>query len=243
MKKINLSLVAIAMAASGLFAQEGAYMEMAISSETGATGSIKAYFSQSGQRSEFDMNVPKMPNGGIHYVSIFRKDDPDTMIRLDNANKTYTKTNISSRIRDNETYTVKKIGEENVNGYKCMHSLVTSNRGETSDMWVSKQVPFYEVYHKMSQGTRMGSPSKDKMMKEVEEDGFPVKTITKSKDGEYTIKLVKMEKRDCPSPLFEIPEGYTKSVPRPFNPADMQKMTPQERTKYMEEMKRSHSGN
>lgn len=242
MKKINLSIVT-AVAVCNLFAQESGYVEMKMSSTMGATGNIRAYFSPHGQRNEFDMNSPQMP-GGMHYVAIFKKENLNTMIRLNDADKTYTETDMSNKQNDNNTYTVKKIGEETVGGYKCVHSQVTDSRAENSDVWTSKEVPYYEQYSKMSQSNpRMGSSSsRDKAMKDAGVDGFPVKTISKSRDGEFTIELVKMEKKDFPAAMFEIPAGYTKSQGSTMTPVDMQRMTPEERTKYIQEMMQKKPG-
>lgn len=249
MKKTTLLLAAIAIAALTSNAQDGGYVEMKMTSTRGATGNMKAYFSEVGQRSEFDMNVPQMQGGGMHYVSISTKDKPNIVVTLNDQNKTYTEKDMTNnKSADNETYTVKKVGEETMNNYKCIHSIVTdSHKNETTDMWTSKEVMYYEQYNKMSASNpRMGSSSREKAMKDAGVDGFPVKMVTKNKEGDFTIELVKMEKRNNEKSLFEIPAGYTKSEAANqnsmMNPADISKMSPEERMKYIEEMKKKYGG-
>lgn len=225
-----------------LFAQEGAYMEMKISSSLGAAGNIKTYLSSSGQRSEFEMNIPQMPGGGIHFNSIIRKDKPNTIVQLNDANKTYTETEVTDQPKDKNTYTVKKMGVETVSGYKCIRSLITSNNGENTDMWTSKDILYYEQYNKMNRNNpKIGSSSREKAMKNAGAEGFPVKMIVKTKEGDFTMELTKAEKKDFASSMFEIPAGYTKSGLNPtITPADIQNMTPEERMKYIEEMKKMY---
>ena len=112
------------------------------------------------------------------------------IIQLNEDNKTYTEKDMSNQpTNDKNTYTVTKIGDETVNGYKCIHSVITNSRGENTDMWTSKDVLFYDEYNKMAQSNpRIGSSAREKAMKDAGVDGFPVKMVTKNKEGDFTME-------------------------------------------------------
>ncbi len=255
MKKLNLSMIAVALA---LFinAQKGAYIEFKINSSKGATGSMKINYSEFGYGSEFNMVIPQMPGGGIVNKSIANKENPDSIYLLNDKTKTYStiKKN-DSQNEDTKTYTVKKVGEETVNGYKCVHALVTEGT-ETTDVWNTKDIKEYNDYKATyASNKRMGSLKREQALKDAGCDGFPVKTIHKGneREGDMTMELVKIEKKSFLKSDFAIPADYTRSGSAAgganMNPAgiksqqEIMNMTPEERNKYIEELKAKYKKN
>src|SRR5439155_800454 len=79
--------------------------------------------------------------------------------------------------------------------------------------------------------------------------GFMVKTLTKDpRGGTFIMELVKFEKKDLASNLFEVPAGYKEMTSTPTAVPGMpnidinkiQNMTPEERAKYVEDMKKQY---
>lgn len=253
MKKLIFNSIAIFLSGFAI-AQSGALIEFKMTSSKGLTGSIMTKHSEFGSIVHMNMSAPQMPGGGIQMVSLTKKDNPDVSYILNETNKTYReqKKGASKETTDNNTYTVKKIGEEKINGYKCIHAVVTSGK-ETYDVWNTKDFPDYAKYAEaMNSNERMGSSKREQALKDAGCDGFPVKTIHKGneREGEMTMELVKMEKKSYSKSEFEIPAGYTKQeggaggavspVSGMKSQQEIMAMTPEERAKYIEEMKKKY---
>jgi hypothetical protein len=247
MKKI-ISLIAIVFAANA-HAQNGAHIEFKMSSTKGATGTVKANHSEYGSLSEMNMVVPQMPGGGMSTKALIQKSNPDVTYILNDKDKTYSERKKSEPKEDTRTYEVKKLGEETVNGYKCVHALVTEGK-ETHEVWNTKGIPDYDKYaESMKSNERMNNPKREKALKDAGCDGFPVKTFHKGneREGDFTMELVKIEKKNFSKSDFEIPAGYTKTETATGGPAagmktqqEIMNMTPEERAKYVEEMKKQY---
>lgn len=252
MKKIAIMLIAIT-SAMAICAQNGAYIEYKISSNKGANGSMKINYSEYGNSSEFSMQIPQMPDGGYVSKSLSNKEKPDMIFMINDKNKTYTESKKSdSQNDDKKTYTVKKIGEETVNGYKCVHALVTEGT-ETHDVWNTKDVKEFNSYREAyNSNKKMGSEKRDQALKDAGCDGFMVKAVHKGneREGEVTMELVKLTKKNFSKSDFELPAGYSKAgsgaTAAPGQPKTQQEimnMTPEERNKYIEEMKAKYKQN
>jgi len=233
-------------------AQNGAHMEYKITSTKGATGNVNVNYSEYGTASDFNMQVPQMPGGGFQQKSLSPAGS-DVIYMINDKDKTYSemkKTEPSND--DNKTYEVKKLGEEKVNGYKCVHALVTEGK-ETHEVWNTKDIADYGKYSEGFKNNRkFGSAKREQALKDAGCDGLPVKTVHKGneRDGDMTMELVKMEKKNFSKSDFEIPAGYTKSAAggAPAGPGapgmksreELMNMTPEERAKYVEEMKKKY---
>ena len=253
MKKIKF-ISALILAAFLTVAQNGASFEFKYTSSKGMTGNMNVKHSEFGSKSEVKMQSPKAPGGGMTMVSLIKKDTPDLIYIINDANKSYSemKKGSSEGKEDTHTYTVKKIGTEKVAGYNCVHSTVTNEKGEVSEMWMSKDVADYSKYSEtFNSSKKFGSGKQELAMKAAGCEGFPVKIIHKAKDqeGDVTMELVKFEKKSFSKSDFEVPAGYTKSAGGPAGmgmPAGMKtqeeimKMTPEERAKYVEELKKQY---
>ncbi len=244
--------------------QNGACLDYRITSSKGINGTIKLSYSEFGSIMEFNMMLPQMPDRGIITKNLSQKNEPEVMYTINDRSKTYTETTKKASAKeDTKTYVVKKIGEEQVNGYKCIHALVTEGT-ETTEVWNTKDVAEYSKYAEgFYPNKKMGAQKRDEALKAAGCDGLPVKTIHKGndKEGEMTLELVKIEKKTYNKLDFEIPEGYTKDEPgaskngeEKMGMAEDQKtggaqmktqeeiknMTPAERNKYIEEMKKKY---
>jgi hypothetical protein len=239
-------IFAAALLFSGVIAsaQNGASMEFKVSSNKGVGGTINVKYSEFGTKSESSMM-------GMNMVSLTKKESPDVVYMINDKDKTYREMKKStSQPDDNSTYTVKKIGNETINGYKCVHALVTDNRG-TTDMWTTKDFADYNKYSEsLNNNRKLGSAKREQALKDAGCEGFPVKMVTKEKDGDMTMELTKLEKKSFSKSDFEVPAGYTKAVgpggTPPGKPAgiksqeELMKMTPEERAKYAEELKKQY---
>ena len=251
MKKALCILAGIIVSINIIVAQNGAAIEYKITASKGVTGTNKIYFSDKGTRIEMQMIIPQMPGGGYNHVSIIKKEKPTTIYNLNDKSKTYTTTerpSNSDKSESCENCVVKIIGKEKVGNYNCIHATITKG-AEVNDYWTSTEVPEYEKYSKENSGGKyMASGSEYAALAKGGAGGFIVKTIAKGgREGDVTLELVKFEKKENPSSLFEIPTDYkpaTFSSPANSQPAidaqKIQNMTPEERQKYIEEMKKQY---
>ena len=251
MKKLFFNSVAILLSAFAV-AQSGNQIEFKLTSSKGTTGTILTKYSEYGSKVSMNMVIPQMPGGGIQMVSLMQKDKPDVTYTLNETSKTYTerKKGESKDITDNNTYTVKKIGDEKVNGYNCIHAIVSQGK-ETYDVWNTKDIADYSKYSEaMNSNEKMGSSKRQQALKDAGCDGFPVKTVHKGneREGEMTMELVKMEKKSFSKSDFEIPADYTKSensgtpgmAPGMKSQQEIMAMSPEDRAKYIEQMKKQY---
>ena len=230
-----------------LNAQNGAFIEFKITSSKGYSGTAKVSYSEFGSLSEFNMVVPQMPGGGITNKSLTLKEKPGIIYMINDQNKTYSETSPGDPAnQDTKTYSVKKLGEETVNGYKCVHAVITEGT-ETHEVWNTKDIADYSKYaESFKSNKRMGSEKREQALKTAGCDGFPVKTLHKgnAREGDMTMELVKVEKKTFKKTDFEIPPGYTKSGAATMGAMKTQQeimnMSPEERTKYIEEMKKTY---
>jgi hypothetical protein len=233
-----------------VISQNGASLDYKITSSKGNNGDVKIKFSEFGSSSEFNMIVPQMPGGGMVMKSLVKKSNPGITYMINDKNKTYSEVRPADPgNQDIKTYTVKKIGEETVNGYKCVHALVTEGT-ETHEVWNTKDIPDFAKYSEaFKSNKRIGSQKRDDALKAAGCDGLPVKTVHKGneREGDMTMELVKLEKKNFNKSEFEIPEGYLASPnANPMMNSEMKSqqelmnMTPAERAKYAEEMKKKY---
>lgn len=246
MKKTILALVFFTTILTNVFAQNGVTFEYKISSTKGATGSVIANVSSLGSRVEVKIKIPQMPSAGITRVSIVKSSKPTTVYLLDDNNKTYTTTETQpSKTANAENCTVKIIGKEKVGNYNCIHSVVTKGT-ESTDFWTTTEIADFEKYNKSNVGNKyMGSGDDYAALSKNGAAGFVVKTVTKEgRGGDFTMELVKFEKKELSAKLFEIPADYKASssptVAPKIDATQLQNMTPEERAKYIEDLKKQY---
>ncbi|MCE3230030.1 MAG: hypothetical protein K0S32_4581 [Bacteroidetes bacterium] len=251
MKTYTLAVIAV-FSAGILMGQNGAYVEYKVASSKGPNGTVKIKYSEFGSSSEFHMIVPEM-GGGFTSKNLIKKTTPDVVYTINDKLKSYSETKINETTSDDpKTYVVKKIGEEKVNGYKCVHAMVTEGN-ETHEVWNTKDIKDFDKYSEaFRHNKKVGSLKREQALKAAGCDGLPVKTIHKGneKEGDLTMELVKLEKTTFSTSDFELPAGYSKGAssaggtktgaPGVKSQEEIMKMSPEERAKYIEELKKQY---
>jgi hypothetical protein len=225
--RISPALFALLLAAGPAFAQFEGVLEMKMTMaaegiEGGGGGTMKVEVGKAGTRSTVDMQMGPM---SMKMVMLHKNDTPDTIYRINDANKSYAEIDLAKmrqtvgqRQKATE-YTVEKLGEETMLGYKTLHVVAKEKKaaegeGMNTEMWVAKDVLDYATYSKLQArpGKTGGDEGLVKALKEAGTDGMPLKAITSMPGGaKTTMEVVKVEKRSLPASTFEIPAGYTKS--------------------------------
>ncbi len=201
----------------------GTYYEYAVeatSKQAGITKStMKMYLAANGEgRSEMNLAAMMGAKNAADLINIGRANKPQYSVTLVDENKMYSlnvidTALIGSRIGKN---LVTKIGNENVQGYNCIHSKLISTTGSrmfksstTEDIWTSTDVPGYATFKKeMLQNV---TPSMMKALDDAGCGGFFVKITSGDKDYSMTMTLTKADKQSFPASMFKIPNGYTES--------------------------------
>ncbi len=186
--------------------------------EKGTAKSInKTWFTSSGEgRTEMNLAAMMGVSGGTPIIGISHADQPKYSVILDDEDKTYSLNIIDPSVVNSghDKYTATKIGEENVGGYPCIHTKLTSGGRYKSDMdvWTCKNVPGYFIMEKMMANSKsFTTPDLLSALKQAGADGYFVKIKVKSKNVSSEMLLTKVEQKNLPASLFAIPAGYTKS--------------------------------
>ena len=245
MKKSLLFFVLMLTFCSTLCARDGVYVEFKMSGGK-FSGTSKVYSCDGNTRSEMNIVTPAMPNP-IATVSLILKDAPEKIFTLNEKDKTYSEMEINKdRISHNSDveYEVTVIGKEKINNYNCVHVKVKSKGSrDERDMWLSKDVAAWENYTSIKNKYLAGTKLFD-ALKAKGAEGFFVRLVMQGPNGEQMqMDLVKAEHRNIDESLLTL-AGYTKKAAGApgagFGGVDVdaiQKMTPEERQKYIDDMK------
>ncbi|HEV8082318.1 MAG TPA: DUF4412 domain-containing protein [Chitinophagaceae bacterium] len=190
-------------------------------------GTTKMYVSSKGDmRTEMNMSNSASPNKNVlPMVLIGHSNKPNESISIDDEKKTYTINHIipeDLNTGEKMQSTVTKVGEEKILGFNCVHAKIISKKTmgsfyseiDTIDLWKSKEVPMQsnvkELFNQFESrtGNIMYSPEATAQLKQMSCDGFTVKMEMGSKDVSMVMQLTKVEHRDLPASMFEIPAGY-----------------------------------
>jgi hypothetical protein len=227
-KRIGPILFALLLAAGPAFAQFEGVLEMKVTmagkdGEAGGGGTMNVAVAKAGSRSTMDMQMGPM---SMKMVMLQKNDTPDMIYRINDADKTYTEIDLA-RMREmagqqpgTYEYTVEKLGQETILGYKTQHVLAKeknpgSGNGMKAEMWIAKDLLDFATFSKLQ-----ARPAKEgreeallKALKAAGADGMPLRAITSTPDGgKVTMDVVKVDKKSLPAATFEIPAGYTKSA-------------------------------
>ncbi len=206
------------------------YYELTTTS-TGKNMSINAvtrmFVSSKGDmRSE--MNTVSSLNGNkitAPIIIIAHSNKPDESIIIDDSAKTYSINNINRNGLDTKEKiesTVSKVGEDKILGFNCVHAKIISKNFignfysivDTVDIWRSNDVPIQSTVKDLMNkfesrtGNYMYSKEVTDQLKQMGCIGFMVKMEIGSKDASTVMQLTKVEHRDLPASMFEIPAGY-----------------------------------
>ena len=190
------------------------------------TGSTKMYLSSSG-KARVEMLMAKNIAGDkpVTFVLLGSYDKPNQSIILDDETKTYSINHInrdSLGIAEKIQSSVTKVGEDKILGFNCVHAKIISQKDiggllkitDTIDIWKSNEVPMTDQFKKLmyqfesKTGNYMYSGETNEQLKKMGCDGFMVKIVIGSKRTHMTQELVKMEHKEFPALMFEIPSGY-----------------------------------
>jgi hypothetical protein len=227
-KSLTTSLIVLLLAALPAFAQFEGVLEMKMTfvakgGQGGGSGTMNVAVAKAGTRSEINM---KFGLTDMKMVVLQKSDTPGMLYRLNDNDKTYTEVDLAKmremagQQQKSPEYTVEKLGQETLLGYKTQHVLVkekndAATNGMNLEMWIAKDLLDYATFSKLQ--ARPDRAVRDeallKALKAAEADGMPIKAITTGSDGsKTTIEVVKSEKKSLPAATFEIPAGYTKSA-------------------------------
>jgi hypothetical protein len=227
-KRISPTLFALLLAAGPAFAQFEGVLEMKMtvagkSGEGGGGGTMNLAVAKAGTRSEMNMTFGPTE---MKMVMLQKNDTPDMLYRINDADKTYTEIDMAKmrqmagQQKKASEYTVEKLGQETLLGYKTQHVLVkeknaANGNGMNMEMWTAKDLLDYATFSKLQARPDRGGREEAllKALKAAEADGMPIKAITTGTDGsKVTLEVVKADKKSLPASTFEIPAGYTKSA-------------------------------
>ncbi len=225
-KNFSPTLFALMLAVLPAYAQFEGILEMKMTvagegGEAGGGGTMNVAVAKAGARCEMNMQMGAM---GMKMVVLQKTDTPNVLYHIDDANKTYAEMDVSKMREmagqqpDSGKYTVEKLGQENILGYKTQHVMVKESnpggKGSTTEMWTAKDLLDYATFSKMqlAQGKKGGEEALAKALKDAGADGLPLKSISTTADGtKVTMEVVKADKKSLPASTFVIPAGYTKS--------------------------------
>ncbi len=154
-------------------------------------------------------------------ATLIRSQEPNKVYMLDRENKTYTEMDLSGMMesarQQQEEYEVKKIGNEKIQGYNCVHIQVKMKKSNvTMDMWTTKEVLDWGTYSRMQQNNpALRDNNFLAALRKENADGMVLKTVTEVPNGEgakAVMEVTKLEKKSLPASLFEIPKDYKKSA-------------------------------
>jgi hypothetical protein len=220
-------------------------------------------------RSEWTMTLPGAAKGRrdaapsrVTTTMLARKAEPDKLYMLNDENKTYSVTDLKkvreeARDLPKETYTVQRLGADQVAGLACQKALVSSTKGNEYEVCVSKDLDVSgDWLAAMNRGQR-DAGSWIQALRDNGLEGYPVRWAMRRKGAPQptmVMELTRIEKKSLPASLFEVPAGYkqtdmamgglTPEQEKAMGDARAQmkealeKMTPEERKAYEDAMKR-----
>ncbi len=226
-KRISPVLFALLLAASPAFGEFEGILDMKMTTagqggEFGGGGTMRAAVAKAGARCEINMEMGAMT---MKMVVLQKTATPDTLYHIDDANRTYSEMDLAKlremagQSQNARKYTVEKLGQENILGYKTQHVRVKeqkpgNGKGETMEVWTAKDLLDYATFSKWQgrPGKGGGQEALIKALKDAGADGLPLKSIATTPEGtKVTMEVVKVDKKTLPASTFELPAGYTKS--------------------------------
>lgn len=232
---------AITLTSITAFAKEGKYLEFKISGGP-INGTAKVWSADGNTRSEMNMTTPASPNP-INVATLVLAADPGKAYTINEKDKTYTESSTGKTDNNDDDYEITVIGKEKVNDYNCMHvSIKYRTAQHTAEMWLSKDIKSYASYLAIK-NKYLGGAKFFEALKEKGADGFVVRILTNTGRGNMQMDLVAAETKNIDESMLSL-SGYTKAtassahaMPGGVDVEAIQKMTPEERKKYIDDMK------
>jgi hypothetical protein len=197
------------------FAEFQGVVHMKVTSPSGS-GTMVISVGKPGVRSDIDMQANNVP---FKMSVIVKSDNPDIGYSVNDAQKTYHEIDFKkSRELAKQyvgKYVAKKIGNEKVNGYDCVHAVVTNTQhvGDDTDVWTNKTIADWSALLKVMTHGGQANDSMMTALKDVGADGFIVKlTHSDQKSGQKMVmELDKIEKKTPADSIFKVPADYKKA--------------------------------
>ena len=218
-------------------------IEMKVTAQQGS-GSVVVSVGKLGMRSDMDMQTPQMP---MKIAMLVKASEPDTAYAIHDAAKTYSVIDLKAgreamkRAGGDEALTAKMLGTEKMDGFNCVHALITGKRGEM-EVWTSKEILDYAAFQKAMGPNAPANEGMMKALKDAGAEGFIVKMIrrqTGNPEPLMTVELVKAEKKKLDPALFALPVGYAKKeVTKPGAPG-IDNLPPEIQAKIREQMEKA----
>jgi len=219
MNKILLTLfllfttVACGNSASGASKFTGT-MEMALTMPNG-TAKATYLFGQNAQRMDMVMRMEKIPDK-LETTVITKASQPDQAYIINHRAKTYMLVNLKTAAENamlldfDSNYTLTRLGRESVKGYTCNHIMLTSTT-EKLELWVTRDLGNFSTFRLLqSQNPRLSNTQLSRALSTAGIEGFPVKIVQYSDNGQYIMEVMKISSKEVPSSFFVIPQGYQK---------------------------------
>ncbi|SRR5579871_803686 len=191
-----------------------------ITKERGTVNSKnKSYFTNAGEgRAEVNLAAMMGVKNETPITVVSRAGYQKYSLTLDEKSKAYSLNIIDTSLinRNNETYTVTKIGYETVQGFNCIHSkLVSNSKGmfkssSTMEVWTSTTVPGYAQLKKLMTSQNI-TPAMTQAFDKAGCGGYFVKIMMTNKNFSLTTILTTAEAKTFPASLFKIPAGYSEA--------------------------------
>jgi hypothetical protein len=142
-------------------------------------------------------------------VIIGRANMPNYSVTLNDDDKTYSLNVIDQALlkQEGEKYKAYVIGTETVNGYSCKHAVL-KGKNLVMDMWMSTDVPGYDVYKKAAAASSVGGNFMS-ALQAAGADGFPVKIFMENSASSMT--LTKATYVGVSNNFFDIPSNYSEA--------------------------------
>jgi hypothetical protein len=251
MKKNLLLVIALVLFAMNSYAKEGLYIEFKMTSKS-VNGTSRTYSSDGDSRTESKMTASYNGSDKPMVMTVLKlHNDPNAVYSLNETDKTYTVIDVSKVPNKDEQaeYEITVLGKERVNNYNCTHvKAVNKNTRHEMELWLSKDITQYERYASIK--NKYIASNLYKQLREKGAEGFVVRLVmSEERMGQMEMNLVKAEERNIDASMFNL-DGYTKNgngtapgrLPGNMDAQQLQNMTPEERQKYIDQMKQQYQG-
>ncbi|MBF0433143.1 MAG: DUF4412 domain-containing protein [Fibrobacteria bacterium] len=175
-------------------------------------GTIELKISKNATRTK--MNITQMQMN-VEMDMLVKHDNPNIVFQINDKNKSFSKMDLSkyqqqaSDKKGLEDFKIKKLGTENILGYKSEHVLL-EKEGQKIEMWVTKEIEVYEILKKIQSANKQATEQIEafKALEKKGLAGFPMKTITYHNNQKMEMEVVKIEAKTFPASIFTVPENY-----------------------------------
>ncbi|MFC1585879.1 DUF4412 domain-containing protein [Fibrobacterota bacterium] len=213
MKMTTLFLTALCLQSVSAGFKQG-FIQFKLANPQGS-GVVELKISEKATRSTIKMDQLQMK---ISMDFLIMHDNPNLIYQINDESKTYSVMDLShiqsqaEKSPPAQDIVVKKLGEENILGYKTTHVRVIQD-GQEVDMWVSKDIEVYSVLKKLQAANSQASSQLEayKALEKKGLEGFPMKTVINHKGTKTTMEVVKLEEKSFPQNTFKVPNGYTQT--------------------------------